>query len=61
MILLFLTLILCISFIFVRSYYPYFKEADDLFSIFGFLTVTFVFTAFVSVIVLTPYYLFLAE
>lgn len=58
MIFLFFALIFLIAFVFIKSYYPYFNGADDLFSIFGFMTITFIFTAFVSVIVMIPYYLF---
>lgn len=61
MMFLFFALILLIPIIFIRYYYPYFKGADDLFSIFGFITIIFVFTAFISIIVLTPYYLFFAN
>lgn len=46
------------SFLFFRHYFPIFKDADDLFSIAGFLLIFLVTTAFIAVVVFTPYYLF---
>lgn len=47
------------SLLFLKHYYPYFKEADDMFSIAGFMFVYVVVTALIAVMVFTPYYLFM--
>jgi len=47
------------SLYFLKHYYPYFKEADDLFSISGFMFIYVVVTALIAVMVFTPYYLFI--
>ena len=47
------------SLYFLKHYYPYFKEADDLFSIAGFMFIYVVVTALIAVMVFTPYYLFI--
>ena len=48
-----------LSLYFLKHYYPYFKEADDLFSIAGFMFIYVVVTALIAVMVFTPYYLFI--
>ena len=44
---------------FLKHYYPNFKEADDLFSIAGFMLIYLVVSALIAVIVFAPYYLFI--
>ena len=46
-----------ISIFFLKHYYPYFKDADDLFSIAGFLFIYVVITALIAVMIFTPYYM----
>jgi hypothetical protein len=48
-----------LSLYFLKHYFPYFKDADDLFSIAGFMFIYVVVTALIAVIVFTPYYLFI--
>ena len=55
---LFLLTTVFFSFIFFRNYYPYFKGANDMFSIYGFLIIYAVTTALIYILVFTPYYLF---
>ena len=57
MYLFFLSLTGLCSLLFLRHYYPYFKGANDLFSIAGFLTIFLVVTYLFWVIFFTPYYL----
>jgi len=47
-----------LTLLFLRHYLPIFKGADDLFSIAGFFIIFIVVTAFIAVVVFTPYYLF---
>jgi len=47
------------SLLFLKYYYAYFKGADDLFSIAGFMLVYVAITALIAVMVFTPYYLFI--
>jgi hypothetical protein len=48
-----------LSLYFLKHYFPYFKDADDLFSIAGFMFIYVVVTALIAVIVFTPNYLFI--
>jgi hypothetical protein len=48
-----------LSLYFLKHYFPYFKDADDLFSIAGFMFIYVVVTALIAMIVFTPYYLFI--
>lgn len=59
MIFLFIAITALLSLLFFKSYYPYFKDADDLFSIIGFIMVIFIFSCFMAVIVFTPYFIFI--
>lgn len=45
------------SLLFLRHYYPYFKDANDFFSIAGFIIIYGVTTVLIAIIVFTPYYL----
>lgn len=45
------------SLLFLRHYYPYFKDANDFFSIADFIIIYGVTTALIAIIVFTPYYL----
>lgn len=56
----FTVLIGLLSLLFLKHYYPLFKEADDLFSIAGFIFIYIIITALIAVMVYTPYYLLLA-
>ena len=58
MIYLFFAITALFSLLFIKSYYPYFKDADDLFSIAGFAMIFSIFTIFIAVLVFTPYFLF---
>lgn len=58
MIYLFFAITALFSLLFLKHYYPYFKDADDLFSIGGFMLLFSVFTTFVAVLVFIPYFLF---
>jgi len=44
------------SLLFLKSYLPIFKDADDLFSILGFILIYFITTALIGVVVFIPYY-----
>ncbi|MGB1448536.1 MAG: hypothetical protein ACPG8F_01730 [Flavobacteriaceae bacterium] len=55
----FTALIGLLSLLFLKHYYPLFKEADDLFSIAGFIFIYIIITALIAVMVYTPYYLLL--
>ena len=44
---------------FFRHYYPYFKDADDLFSIAGFVVIFIVISTLNWILVFTPYYLWI--
>ncbi len=46
-----------LSLLFLKHYYPFFKDADDLFSIAGFIIIYAVITALIAILVFTPYYL----
>ena len=58
MFIVFAIITLLLSALFLRHYFPIFKDADDLFSIAGFFVIFLVITAFIAVVVFTPYYLF---
>ena len=58
MIYVFLTITVLLSLLFFKSYYPCFKESDDLFSIAGFAMIYIIMTIFISIMVFIPYYLF---
>ena len=53
----FICITVLLSFLFLHHYFPFFKDADDLFSIAGFFLIFLVIAAFIAVVVFTPYYL----
>jgi len=58
MFIVFAIITILLTLLFLRHYLPIFKGADDLFSIAGFFIIFIVVTAFIAVVVFTPYYLF---
>lgn len=52
-------LVALLSLLFIKHYYPIFKDADDMFSIAGFIFIYIIVTALIAVMVYTPYYLFI--